>query len=585
MAAIPRRAAAIAALFSLIIYFLWGSMVPVAVWSFYIPITIDPDTEATLSYPSLESAGILTAYRAAVAPVLDTNEQGTGRRWNVACVSSPTAGLSFSLTALFDPSISRKADILVPRIAEVLETTRGELFASIGIKLAQEAERIENDRPFSSAEPDSPAGESQPERLDALSANLDFARENLHQQLLAIEGEIARLKSATGLKHSPKKAAKPAKTRIPARSRSRVSNKRKAPPVLDTATSSRRLRLDAARIRQEIEQIDQAKRELATQKHDFEVSQTGLQQKKAELERIVDQNKALTRLFESNYGKPDLSRHTRAFPSLILNAWFAAQPVGLLIGPLLVWLVLRRRKDHAENSVLCDENPVLGTIPSLPPETVEDMLRPLCFAATAPREALAITKIAQDLFRRAGENECRTIAFIGSHDGCGTSVSTALIAAALLNDMKRPTLIDLHWRRPVQHRLWWIPWAAGTVNWLSSKAIPTEIIAGNPDENARVIVIPAGPLPPFPEEALKAAPWPLWLPSFPTRPAELLFADLGNFEDTPELMSHLVSSFDGFVLASKQEASDQAEKAMTALTNSGKTFLGFLYSDGASDTR
>lgn len=557
-------------------------MVPLADWNIYIPVAIDSDIEAILPYPSLESAGILTAYRTAVTPVLQAEEQGVGLRWNVAFVSSPTAGLSLSLTAPFEPSISRKADRLVTHIGEVLESARVELFASVGLKLARDAERIESSLPSSSAGSDSPSDNSQPERLDEFSNNLDQARENLHKQLLELEGKLARLESDTGVKPAPKKpgrSSRSAPLRTSSRNRSAGSDKGDVPSSMDSDAISRQLRSQAAQIRQEIEQIDHAKRELTAKKHAAKAMQKGMLQKKTELEHIIDQNKALTRLFESGYARPELARQTRRFPSLILSGWFMARPLGLFVGPALVWVMIRKRKKHAKKSVSSDEIPALGSIPTLQPEMLEDMLRPGCFAASAPREALAINRIASELFKKATAKGCRTIAFVGSRDGCGTSVSAALITAALANDRKRPVLIDLHWRRPTQHKLWWIPWAAGTVNWLRSKEVPAGISRGNPAENAHAIVIPAGPLPPFPEEALKEAPWSLWIPNFPARPAEFLFADLGNFEDTPELVNNLVASFDGFVLVSDKETSDQAGRAASALTSSGKTFLGFLYSD------
>jgi len=600
MRAIPKRAAAAATIISIIIYHIWGLAVPLARWQISIPIAIDHDTEATLPYPTLETTGILASYRAVATPILQQESDRTGCRWNIAYVSSPAAGLSLTLTAPFDSSIAKQADILVSHLADALETTRSDLFASIGLKLAHDIELLEADRTSSGPDEDPLSDESQLEKLDEMSQNLTLAAENLNRELVLIEAEAARLKSAARKAPPRVTPAKP-RTRIQvhpcegegcdAPTRVRVPVPRRAPAGRSQSTvvtpgdaeALRRLKTEITRIRQEIDLIAQSKQQVDARRRTVAMTQTGQQQKKAELTQLLEQNKALTNLFKSGYGKLDLSRQARVFPSRILDVWFAAQPLGLLSGPVLIWLALRRRKAGSQSSILCDQPPVIGTIPALPVETVEDMLRPLSFSATSPRDALTLTKMAADLARKADENECRTIAVVGSHRGCGTSVAAALMTAAFVNDQKRPLLIDLHWKRPAQHRLWWLPWASGTVNWLASNAVPTEISRGNPDKMPCALVVPAGPLPPCPEKALESAPWKLWLGNFPRETTQYLFADIGNVEDSPDLTVGLTSAFDGFVLVSRRETPEQAENAAEMLARSGRPFLGYLYA-GDGDT-
>lgn len=597
LAAVPKRAVLAASCISIIIYYVWGFAIPVARWHITIPIIIDHEAEASISYSTLETTSILAAYRAAATPILKEEEERSGRRWDIAPISSPSAGLSLSLTASFDTSIVQKADLLVSHLAGVLESARSGMFASIGLKLAHEIELLESDRQPAATDDDPLSEESQLEKLDEMSRNLDLAAENLHRELALLEADVARIKSAarkTRTRTTPKKTPAPrvqirilpcegegcdapARLEVPAPSRAPVG--RKPGPGVSGADveALRRLKSDMERIRQEIELIAQSKQQVDARRRTVAMAQTSLQQKKSELAQLLEQNRALTRLFESGYGKLDLSRQTRTFPSRILDVWFAAQPLGLLSGPFLVWLMLRRKKARAESSIFCDQPPLIGTLPDLPLEAVEDMLRPLSFAATAPREALTLTKIAADLARRADENGCRTVAFVGSHRGCGTSFSAALMTAALANDRLRPLLIDLHWKRPVQHRLWWLPWASGTVNWLASQAVPVEISRGNTDDHALALVIPAGPLPPCPEKAIESAPWGVWLKNFPRKEAQYLFADLGNVEDAPELMAGLTSAFDGYVLVSREKTAERADQAADVLARSGKPFLGYLY--------
>lgn len=597
MKAIPRRAAAAAAVISAIIYFVWGFAVPVARWQISIPIAIDHETEATLPYPALETAGILAAYRAAAAPILQEESDRTGCRWSVAYVSSPATGLSLTLTAPFDSSIAKRADILVSHLANALEATRSDLFASIGLKLAHDMELLEADRKSSIPDDDPLSDESQLAKLDEMSQNLALAAENLRRELTLVEAEAARLQSAVR-KAQPRPAPEkqrsqirlgpcegegrsaPTRIRVPAPRRTPSAQTADPAAVRENAEALRRLKAETARIRQEIDLIAQSKQQVDERRRTVAMAQTGLEQKKTEIARLLEQNKALTGLFTSGYGKLDVSRQTRTFPSQLLDAWFAAQPLGLLTGPVLVWLTIRWRKGRSQDSILCDRPPVIGAIPALTRETVEEMLRPLSFAATSPREALTLTKIAADLARKADENECRTIAIVGSHRGCGTSVSAALMTAAFANDRKRPLLIDLHWKRPTQHSLWWLPWASGTVNWLASNAVPPQISRGNPDETARAVVVPAGPLPPCPEKAVESAPWKLWLGNFPREETQYLFADLGNVEDSPDLMAGLTTAFDGFVLVSRPETPDQAENAAETLSRTGRPFLGYLYAGG-----
>jgi len=594
--AIPRRAAVAAAIISIIIYFVWGFAVPLARWQISIPIIIDHDTEATLPYPTLETTGILAAYRAVATPILKEESDRTGHRWNIAYISSPSTGLSLTLTAPFASSVAERSDILISHLTNALEATRSELFASIGLKLAHEIELLEADRNFSSPDEDPLSDESQLEKLDEMSQNLTLAAENLRRELAVIEAEAAHLKSAT---RKPPHRPAPAKARTQIRVRPCEGEGRDAPalvrvpvptrtpsvrnPAATTAQADavalRRLKSEITRIQQEIELIAQSKQQVDARRRSVAMTQTGLQQKRTELAHLLEQNRALSSLFKSGYGKLDLSHQSRAFPSRILDAWFSAQPLGLLSGPLIAWFVLRRRKGRSQGSILSDQPPVIGTIPALPSETATDMLRPLSFAATSPREALILTKIAADLARKADENECRTIAFVGSHRGCGTSLAAALMAAAFANDQKRPLLIDLHWKSPTQHKLWWLPWASGTVNWLASNAIPAQISHGNSDETGHAVVVPAGPLPPCPEKAIESAPWKLWLENFPREAAQYLFADLGNVEDSPDLMVSLTSAFDGFVLVSRLETSDQTKNAVETLARSDRQFLGYLYAD------
>jgi len=574
------RIAIVGAVLAAALFFVWNACIPDACWSISIPLCITTPGPSPKVYPELASVSLATEYVKTISANLRTAEATIGHAWKINNVSSPTAGISISLTAPFDAAIAERFDQFPVQLPVMLETVRQQRFSTIGLRLASEAEFVENILASYAMGATWNSSDKQMAQIADQLKNIDMRWQKQQDLIQGLEKEVSHLTARVAVA----KRRNSGKLTRSARHRKKSEKHRKKAPVpkrLDLQKRSMKQRLHQARI--EFERLDRERITLAEQKHAREIALQRTQICETKLGLIENENRFLAALFESDYGKPDFTRQERKLPSAFLKAAFMARPLAFVIGPLLAWLLFRKKRTISRTVFPGSKIPFLGLIPPLQPETLEAMLHPSSFASAAPREALLIRKIAMDLFHLAKQRECRRLAFFGTHGGCGTSACAALVTAALANDAKQILLVDLHWARPSQHRLWWIPWATGATNWLvSGSSVPSPIQADAGPGAAQARVIAAGPLPPSPEDALKEAPWPLWFSAFPADPPDsLLLVDVGNASESVETGKRLASALDGIILVANPDNPDRLKHALAEFEDAGRPVIGIVSTNGA----
>ncbi len=573
---------AVGAIFAAALFFAWNACIPDALWHIYIPIYTTASAFPLQTHPELASMSFATGYAEIISGKLSATGSNAGRDWKIVGVSSPAAGISISLAAPFDAAITERFEQFPVQLPAMLEPVRQQRFSAIGLELASEAEFLENALASSAIPPRRTSSPQQTAHTDDLQKDLDLRWQKQRSLMEGLEKELSP--HTAGAAVSKRRNPGPINRYARHRKKTAKSGKlRKAKPGTSRADLRQtRLEQRLAQARIEFERLDRERTGLAEKKHALEIALQRRQSYETRLGMIEKENSLLAALFESGHGKPDFSRKERTLPSALLRAVVLARPLALVIGPLLVWFLFRKDEKTPRSMFPGTEIPILGYIPPLQPEALESMLHPSSFASAAPREALLIRKIAMDLFLSAKAGECSRLAFFGTHGGCGTSACVALVTAALANDAKHILLLDLHWARPAQHRLWWIPWATGTTNWLASGSIPAAISADPGSGSAHARVIAAGPLPPSPEDALTGAPWPLWFSSFPANsPDSLLLVDAGNASESIETGRRLASSLDGVILVANSGSPDQLKNALAEFEAAARPVVGIIFNDGA----
>jgi len=582
---------------SALLFLLWDVAAPVGTWNIFIPIPFEATGTADRLDPALAPANLLAEYRATVVAAINIPGNPSSPVWNVMIASEPHPGLLLTLTAPCTSAVADAARRMPARAVNEIDRRRGDLFSRLGLQLASEAERME-ERLASAADGAGgfPDGD-QLRNLERRAGALERERQELLSQILLIEKRLSpgkrpavsrsSRKKARGVKTTTEPGGKWAggarmalSSRTSLRARLRKTPARRRPPAASAKLSRNRLQQELTRLRSALETADRNLLELAQERQGLALRHERKSGADAELTRIDDENRRLAVLFEAGYAKPDPARAVTSAPPLHLRVWSAARPVALLLGFPVAWLILGRRRTGTPGRAYADTGiSLLGTLPALLPETLEEMLHPACFAAAAPREALAIRNICLYIKQNTEEAGRKTLAIVGTHPGCGTSAAAALLTAALTNELHHILLLDLHWARPAQHRLWWIPWNPGAVSWLASTTVPASIRTGNQGEAPRAVVIPAGPRPPDPETALASAPWPKWLSGFPGRPAELLIADTGNLDEAPETLPQRLQAFDAVVLVTCPDSEDRVKRALNLLEPTQKPLLGILLTE------
>jgi len=573
----PLPFAGLAILLSGILYLFWDSAAPAGTWNIFIPIHFEAAAPPDQLDPALSPPRLLAEYRAALVVAVTNPTDQAAPPWTISQAPGPRPGILLNLTTPCTSGVAEIARSMPARAANEIDRKRGDLFRRLGLQLASEAERMEERLASPPGEPGDVHDGQHLRAIDLRAGALEQERQELLSQILRIEKRLSPGKRPAVSR--PRKRAKGVRTAT----RPRL---RKAPiprklPAAQAKSTRQSLQQDLARLRHALETVDRALLELSQKRQELELRHERTAGANAELVRINERNRRLAALFESGYGRPVLSAIEATVPPLHLRAWSTVRPLGLLLGFPLAWLLLAGRRGSRPRTTFANTDvPLLGTLPSLSRETLEEMLHPSSFATSAPREALAIRNICIDIKHRTEVEGWKTIAIVGARAGCGTSAAAALVTAALTNELHHILLLDIHWARPSQHRLWWVPWATGATNGLASTGVPAAIRAGNQGEAPRAVVVPAGPRPPDPEAALEAVSWTKWLSGFPGRPTELLIADAGNLEDTPETLPQRLQAFDATILVARPGSDEAVSRALHLLAPGQKPVLGILFNEG-----
>lgn len=116
------------------------------------------------------------------------------------------------------------------------------------------------------------------------------------------------------------------------------------------------------------------------------------------------------------------------------------------------------------------------------------------------RQAEALRTVRGQLLLRWFDQGNRTLSVIGVHEGAGVSHTAANLAVLFAQLGMRTLLIDANLRNPRQEALFAVKAHAGLSDILVGRASPDVVIKIN--QIANLWVLPAGPIPPNPQELL-----------------------------------------------------------------------------------
>lgn len=181
-------------------------------------------------------------------------------------------------------------------------------------------------------------------------------------------------------------------------------------------------------------------------------------------------------------------------------AFVVGAMLGVVLACLRDWSDPRLRTPDEVKAAL--GLPVLGMVPKMPEELApavrgqQILLEPLSSVAEAYRSLRTAVK-----FGVPGGN-CKTILVTSPAPGDGKSTLASNLAIALAQVGKRVLLLDADLRRPGQHEIFGVENAAGLSDVLEREAAGDAVVQKTTVENLEII--PSGPLPESPAEALNS---------------------------------------------------------------------------------